>query len=102
MPSNCVSEQELLMHGVVMREALLRILARYSSVFGVDGQDSELCVRSLGDARLNIGLPPFSGSSLPSPIETTLAQALSDAPRTERTLKFCSPRLNFYYPVAAG
>lgn len=99
MPSNCnVSEQELLMHGVVMREALLRILARYSSVFGVDSQDSELCVRSLGDARLNIGLPPFSGSSLPSSIETTLAQALSDAPRTERDFKILISALEFLLP----
>lgn len=60
-----MSEQELLIQGVVMREALLRILARYSQVSGVDGVDTEICVRSLSNARLDIGLPPFSGTSLP-------------------------------------
>lgn len=99
MPSNCnVSEQELLMHGVVMREALLRILGRNASLPGVDGQDSELCIRSLGDARLKIGLPPFSGSSLPSSIEATLAQSLSDAPRNERDFKILLSALEFLLP----
>ena len=82
-----VSEQELLMHGVVMREALLRILARHSPLCGVDGENIEVCVRSLGDARLTIGLPPFSGNSLPAFLEPTVARALADAPRTERDFK---------------
>lgn len=99
MPSNCnVSEQELLMHGVVMREALLRILARYSPAFGVDSKDSEVCVRSLGDARLNIGLPPFSGSSLPSSLEHTVAQALADAPRADRDFKILLSALELLLP----
>jgi hypothetical protein len=37
-----MSEQELLIQGLVMREALLRILARHSQVSGVDGVDTEI------------------------------------------------------------
>lgn len=81
------SEQRLLLQGVVMREALLRILARPSKVIGVDGVDTEICVRSLSNARLDIGLPPFSGTPLPESLEPTIARALTDAPRTERDFK---------------
>jgi hypothetical protein len=82
-----MSEQELLIQGVVMREALVRILARHSQVSGVDGVDAEICVRSLSNARLDIGLPPFSGASLPACLEPTVARALADAPRTDRDFK---------------
>ncbi|WP_256357073.1 dimethylsulfonioproprionate lyase family protein [Pseudomonas sp. PDM26] len=88
MQSNCnMSEQELLMHGVIMREALLRILARHSPLCGIDGGDTEACVRSLADAHLNVGLPPFKGNPLPSSLYSTASQALSDAPRIERDFK---------------
>lgn len=93
-----VSEQELLIHGIVMREALLRIIDRSSPLSGVDGKDTEMCVRSLGGARLNIGLPPFSGSSLPSSLEPTVTQALSDAPRTERDFKILLSALECLLP----
>ncbi|MVW85824.1 transcriptional regulator [Pseudomonas sp. PB101] len=82
-----MSEQALLIQGVVMREALLRILARHSQVSGVDGVDTEICVRSLSNARLDIGLPPYSGTSLPACLEPTVARALADAPRTDRDFK---------------
>jgi quercetin dioxygenase-like cupin family protein len=92
-----LAEQQLLMYGVVMREALLRILARHSPCV-VDGEDSEVRVRSLGDARLNIGLPPFSGSALPSSLAATVTQALSDAPKTERDFKILLSTLEFLLP----
>lgn len=93
-----LSVQELLMHGKVMREALLRIIDRSSPLSGVDGKDTELCVRSLGAARFNIGLPPFSGSSLPSSLEPTIAQALSDAPRIEQDFKIMLSALECMLP----
>ncbi|MGA3797693.1 dimethylsulfonioproprionate lyase family protein [Pseudomonas fluorescens] len=82
-----MSEQELLIQGVVMREALMRILARHSQVSGVDGVDTEIYVRSLSNARLDIGLPPYSGTSLPACLEPTVERALADAPRTDRDFK---------------
>ncbi|CAI8918166.1 MULTISPECIES: dimethylsulfonioproprionate lyase family protein [unclassified Pseudomonas] len=82
-----MSEQELLIQGVVMREALLRILARHSQGSSDDGVDTEICVCALSNARLDIGLPPFSGTSLPACLEPTVARALADAPRTDRDFK---------------
>ena len=82
-----MSEQELLIQGVVMREALVRILSRHNQVSSVDGVDTGICVRSLSNARLDIGLPPFSGASLPACLAPALAQALADAPRTDRDFK---------------
>lgn len=70
-----------------MREALLRILARHYPLCGIDGEDAEACVRSLGDAHLNIGLPPFKGNPLPSSLTSTVSQALSDAPKIQRDFK---------------
>lgn len=81
-----------------MREALLRILARHSRLGEVDGKEAEVFVQSLGDARLNIGLPPFKGSSLPASLEPTVVQALSDAPRTERDFKILLSALEFLLP----
>lgn len=93
-----LSEQELLMHGIVMREALLRIIDRSSPISGVDRKDTAVCVRSLGDARFNIGLPPFSGNFLPSSLKPTVAQALSDAPRTEQDFKILLSALERLLP----
>jgi hypothetical protein len=93
-----LSEQELLMHGVILREALLRILTRHSDLCGVDGGDTEVCVRSLGDARLNIGLPPFKGSSLPSSLKPTVSKALFNAPRIQRDFKILLSALEALLP----
>jgi len=93
-----MSEQERLIQGVVMREALVRILARHSQVSGVDGVDTEICLRSLSNARLDIGLPPFSGASLPACLEPTVTRALADAPRTERDFKILLSALEALLP----
>lgn len=99
MQNTCgLSEQELLMHGVVMREALLRILVRYSQRFASRVEEADVCVRALRCARLDIGLAPFSGSVLPSSLAPTLAEALSDAPRPDRDFEALLSTLGILLP----
>jgi len=99
MRSKCdLSEQELLMHGVILREALMRILVRHAASCGVGVKATEVCIRSLGNARLDIGLGPFSGGPLPSTLESTVTQALSNAPRTKPDFKILLSAIEMLLP----
>lgn len=99
MHNTCgLSEQELLMHGVILREALLRILVRYSQTGASSVEEAKVCIRALRYARLDIGLAPFSGSALPSSLAPTLTEALSDAPRPDRDFETLLSTLEILLP----
>ncbi|MEE5086788.1 dimethylsulfonioproprionate lyase family protein [Pseudomonas alliivorans] len=99
MQNTCgLSEQELLMHGVILREALLRILVRYSLTRASAIDEVDVCARALRYARLDIGLAPFSGSALPPSLAPTLVEALSAAPRPDRDFEALLSALGVLLP----